>query len=158
VYLARWPLAAASAGDLSDPQWHTAAGWQAQSSLGAEPPLAIVADGNNEVSLGENVWADAEHSWWWLQSSQVMNSTLCYRSADTPFTFGECRPFMEPPELRRYPGSNLLVYAVKFHPALSGQGEGAAIATYVVNSCSLQDIQEKCDLYYPRFLRLRLQR
>ena len=53
--------------------------------------------------------------------------------------------------------ANLLVYAVKFHPALSGQGEGAAIATYVVNSCSLQDIQEKSDLYYSRFLRLRLQ-
>jgi hypothetical protein len=157
VYLARWPMAAASAGDLSDPQWHTAAGWQAQSSLGAESPLAIVADGNNEVSVGEGVWPDAERPWWWLQSSQVMNSTLCYRSADTPFTFGECRPFMAPPELRSYPGSNLLVYAVKFHPALSGQGEGAAIATYVVNSCSLQDIQEKCELYYPRFIRLRLQ-
>ncbi len=158
VYLARWPLASARNGDLSDPQWHTAAGWQAQSALGSELPAAIVPDGNNEVSVASQVWPQAAQRWWWLQSTQVMNSSLCYRSADTPFSFGACHPFLEPPELRQYPGSSLLVYAVKFHPALSGQGEGEAIATYVVNSCSLKDIQEKCDLYYPRFIRLRLAR
>lgn len=156
VYLARWERDSAAAGDLSEPQWHTAAGWQAQSALGSEAPAAIVADGNNEISVAENVWPEASQPWWWLQSSQVMNSPLCYRSADTRFSFGECREFMEPPELRNNPDSTLLVYAVKFHPALSGQGDGNAIATYVVNSCSLKDIQQKCDLYYPRFLRLRL--
>lgn len=155
VYLARWPAAAAAAGDLSEPQWHTGAGWETQSALGAQPPAAIVSDGNNEVSVARDVWPGSEPPWWWLQSSHVMNSSLCYRSADTPFTFGECRPFMQPPELRSYPDSSLLVYAVKFHPALSGQGDDAAIATYVVNSCSLADIQQKCDLYYPRFIKLR---
>jgi hypothetical protein len=156
VYLARWPLADAAAANLAEPQWHTGDGWQLQSALGGEPPAAIVMDGNNEISVAEHVWPYATQPWWWLQSSQVMNSALCYRSGDTRVSFGECRAFMRPPELRHYPDSSLLVYAVKFHPALTGQGDGAAIATYVVNSCSLQDIQQKCDLYYPRFLRLRL--
>jgi len=156
VYLARWPLPAAAAADLSAPQWHTLDGWKTQTALGSEKPAVIVADGNNEVSVASQVWPQAEKPWWWLQSSHVMNSPLCYRSGDTKFDFGECRNFLAPPELAHYPDSSLLVYAVKFHPALSGQGDGAAIATYVVNSCSLQDIQQKCDLYYPRFLRLRL--
>lgn len=158
VYLARWPVDAAMSGNLSEPQWHTAAGWKAQAALGSEPPTAIVADGNNEVSVASKVWPQETQDWWWLQSSQVMNSSLCYRSADSRFGFGECRPFFVPPELRKYPESSLLVYAVKFHPALSGQGDGAAIATYVVNSCSLKDIQQKCDLYYPQFIKLRVTR
>ena len=63
---------------------------------------------------------------------------------------------MEPPELKKYPDSSLLVYAVKFHPSLTGQGDDAIAATYVVNSCNLKDIQEKCDLYYPRFIKLQV--
>ena len=85
-----------------------------------------------------------------------MNSSLCYRSGSSATSFGECLEFMRPSELDTYPDSSLLVYAVKFHPALSGQGSDAAIATYVVNSCDLRDIQQKCDLYYPRFIKLRL--
>lgn len=156
VFLARWPLAAASAGDLRAPQWHTDAGWTPQRTLGSASPTPIVNDGNNEVSVAENPWPGTAQPWWWLQSSRVMNSPLCYRSGTSATSFGECREFMQPPELASYPGSNLLVYAVKFHPALSGAGSGAAIATYVVNSCSLRDIQDKCDLYYPRFIKLRL--
>lgn len=156
VFLARWPLAAASAGDLRAPQWHTDAGWTPQLALGSAAPTPIVNDGNNEVSVDENVWPGAAQPWWWLQSSHVMNSSLCYRSGSSATSFGECLEFMRPSELDTYPDSNLLVYAVKFHPALSGQGSDAAIATYVVNSCDLRDIQDKCDLYYPRFIKLRL--
>jgi hypothetical protein len=156
VFLARWPLTAATAGDLRAPQWHTDAGWQSQLALGSASPTPVVNDGNNEISVAENVWPDATQPWWWLQSSHVMNSALCYRSGASATSFGECREFMRPPELARYPDSSLLVYAVKFHPALSGQGSDTAIATYVVNSCSLRDIQDKCDLYYPRFIKLRL--
>ena len=156
VFLARWPLSAATAGDLSEPQWHTNTGWVAQSVLGDDSPKAIVDDGNNEISVGRNLWPAEKQSWWWLQSSQVINSALCYRSGDSPVAFGECRAFMQPPELHKYPDSELLVYAVKLHPELSGQGVDTAIATYVVNSCKLQDVQDKCDLYYPRFIKLRL--
>jgi len=156
VFLARWPLAAAIAGDLRAPQWHTDAGWQSQLILGSVRPTAIVEDGNNEVSVAENVWSGAAQPWGWLQSSQVMNSPLCYRSGTSATSFGECLEFMRPPELDKYPDSSLLVYAVKFHPALTGQGSDSVIATYVVNSCNLKDIQDKCDLYYPRFIKLRL--
>jgi hypothetical protein len=156
VFLARWPLTAATAADLSEPQWYTQTGWKTQLQVGEATPAAIVSDGNNEISISKNVWPDEPRSWWWLQSTNVINSSLCYRNGESPLGFGKCQPFMEPPELRRYPDSTLLVYAAKFHPALSGQGEDTAIATYVVNSCSLRDIQTKCDLYYPRFLKLRL--
>jgi hypothetical protein len=158
VYLARWPVNAAAQGDLSQPQWHTAAGWSAQSALGNTAPTAIVQDGNNEISVGRNLWPDQDRSWWWLQSSQVVNSSLCYRNAQSPESFGECLPLLEPPELSRYPNSQMLVYAVKLHPALKSADDDAVIATYVVNACSLQDIQNKCDLYYPRFIKLHLQR
>jgi len=156
VYLARWPLAAARSGDLHDPQWYTGSGWQTQSTLGDLPPFAIVPDGNNEISVGHNLWPDDPRGWWWLQSTEIVNSTLCFRHGESPFDFGECRLLLAPPELTQYPESNLLVYAAKFQPALSS-GDGAAIATYVVNSCDLEDIQEKCDLYYPRFIKLRRQ-
>ncbi|MEZ5570934.1 MAG: hypothetical protein R3E64_02835 [Halioglobus sp.] len=157
VFLARWPVTAAVQADLSEPQWHTADGWEAQASLGSRRPAAIVQDGNNEVSVARNLWPEEDESWWWLQSSQVVNSSLCYRNAQSPFTFGECRHLLDPPELEKYPDSRLLVYAVKLHPALKAGNDNAVIATYVVNSCSLQDIQNRCDLYYPRFIKLRLQ-
>jgi hypothetical protein len=155
VFLARWPLASVASADLSTPQWYTADDeWVQQATLGYNLPRAIVEDGNNEVSVGQNVWPQERPSWGWLQSTRVINSPLCFRSAETPLNFGECIEFMEPPELRKYPHSTLLVYAVKFHPALTGQGENTAIATYVVNSCELRDIQDNCDLYYPRFIKL----
>jgi hypothetical protein len=157
VYLARWPVRDALRGDLSAPYWHTDKGWQTQSALGDDRPRAIVADGNNEISVGKHVWAQTAQPWGWLQNNnQVINSSLCYRAGTSALEFGDCQVFMQPPELRKYPDSQLLVYAVKLHPALSGQGDNTAIATYVVNSCSLQDIQDKCDLYYPRFIKLRL--
>jgi hypothetical protein len=158
VYLARWPISAAAQGDLSQAQWHTATGWKTQDILGATPPRAIVEDGNNEISVGRNLWPGEDRSWWWLQSGQVVNSSLCYRNAQAPESFGKCLPLLQPPELARYPNSQLLVYAVKLHPELKSAGDDAVIATYVVNACSLQDIQNKCDLYYPRFIKLRLQR
>ncbi|MEZ5501627.1 MAG: hypothetical protein R3E50_02820 [Halioglobus sp.] len=155
VFLARWPLAAATAADLGNPQWYTDAGWRTQADLGSDAPAALVRDGNNEISVARNLWAGAAESWWWLQSSRVVNSPLCYRSGSSPVAFGACRDFMVPPELLEYPDSRLLVYAAKLHPALSGQGDAEAIATYVVNSCDLRDIQDRCDLYYPRFIKLR---
>ena len=157
VFLARWPLATAKAADLSEPEWHTTAGWKTQSELGNQTFAAIVKDGNNEVSIGRDIFPDSEPAWWWLQSSTVINSRLCYRTGESHFEFSECRDFMTPPELYKYPESKLLVYAVKLHPALKDPGDDAAIATYVVNSCDLKDIQEKCDLYYPRFIKLRLE-
>jgi hypothetical protein len=156
VFLARWPLAAAEKAEMDKPQWYTDAGWKMQSVLGEDKPTAIVVDGNNEISVGENLIPNAAQPWWWLQSSYIVNSPLCYRSGDSPTDMGECHVFMEPPELGKYPDSSLLVYAVKFHPALTGQGDDTVTATYVVNSCNLKDIQEKCDLYYPRFIKLQV--
>ena len=154
VFLARWPLAIARVANLQEPQWYTDTGWRTQGALGSEAPSAIVQDGNNEVSISNSLWPSDRQSWWWLQSSEIVNSTLCYRNAQSRFDFGECHAFMTPPELEKYPDSTLLVYAAKFHPALTTASD-TAIATYVVNSCDLKDIQEKCDLYYPRFIRLR---
>lgn len=154
VYLARWPLAAARAANLRDPEWYTGPGWAEQRSLGSQPPFAVVADGNNEVSVSRDLWPEDLSQRWWLQSREIVRSALCYREGLSGFSFGECRTLLAPPELARYPDSDLLVYAAKFHPALT-TGDDFAIATYVVNSCRLEDIQQKCDLYYPRFLKLR---
>ena len=93
-------------------------------------------------------------AWYDEKAGEVL---LLYRTGESHFEFSECRDFMTPPELYKYPESKLLVYAVKLHPALKDPGDDAAIATYVVNSCDLKDIQEKCDLYYPRFIKLRLE-
>jgi hypothetical protein len=158
IYLARWPVAEVMSGDLSAPQWYTgSSAWQSQAALGGNPPTAIVADGNNEISVAQSVFSEAGNGWWWLQSSYITNSPLCYRSGSSPVEFGACRTLLEPPELAAYPDSSLLVYAAKFHPALAGAGKGTAIGTYVVNSCNLREIRDKCDLYYPRFIRLRLE-
>lgn len=158
VYLARWPIAAASRGDLIEPFWFTEAGWQSQTRMGKGSPAVIVADGNNENAVASGLWPGEARDWWWLQSSQIMNSPLCYRNGDSPLAWGECHDFFYPPELASYPDSRLLVYAPRMHPALTGQGDDAVVATYVVNSCDLKDIQNKCDLYYPRFIKLRLNR
>ena len=91
-----------------------------------------------------------------MQSSQVINSPLCYRTGGSPVDFSECRELIVPPELDLYPDSHLLVYAAKLHPALTGSPKNTVIATYVVNSCNLKDIQEKCDLYYRRFITIRI--
>lgn len=158
VYLARWPLQEAEQGDLSQPQWHAATQWRTQAASGSSAPTAVVDDGNAEVSVSRLQRPDGSRAWWWLQSSgQVLNASLCYRTAPSPLQFGACQPLLQPPELGRYPDSRLLVYAVKLHPELKAPDDDAVIATYVVNACTLQDIQTKCDLYYPRFIKLRRQ-
>ncbi|MCX2983307.1 hypothetical protein EYC98_20795 [Halieaceae bacterium IMCC14734] len=156
VYLARWPLAKVLQYDLSEPQWHTDRSWQYQDALAAKYPSPIVIDGNNEVDISPIPWSGSGHTWLFLQSAYGYQSPLCYRTGKSLTQFGPCQIFYSPPELERYPSSPLLVYALKLHPELSGQEGDSLIGTYMVNSCRLEDIQEKCDLYYPQFLQLKL--
>ncbi|MEM9256997.1 MAG: hypothetical protein AAGA91_16265 [Pseudomonadota bacterium] len=151
VYLARWSVADVRRRDLSSPQWYTLDGWRTQAELAGLLPHAVVTNGNAEIYAAPDPLAD--DGWLWVQSESVIDSPLCYRRGAGPFEFGRCEVFYRPPELTRYPDSDLLVYAVKLHPRLSGQDKEVA-ATYVVNSCQLQDIQQHCELYYPRFLKL----
>ncbi|MCD6384679.1 DUF4185 domain-containing protein [Candidatus Sumerlaeota bacterium] len=50
-----------------------------------------------------------------------------------------------------------LFYTLRMHPHLRAN-EDEMILTYVVNTRSISDLLEKCDVYYPRFLRIDLTR
>jgi len=140
VYLARFTLAAANAGDLSEPEWWTGSAFGSPADR-----AAIISPGAPEYSvhfaapLGKYVFTATEG---------FGPSTIAIRVADSPEG-----PWSEPRDLVRPPESfaaDAFVYAGKAHP----EQHGADLAvTYVPSSMNGEPPDPNDDLYYPRFLR-----
>jgi hypothetical protein len=141
VYLARFGVAAASAGDLSSPEWWSHAGFG--DSAAREP---VISPGAPEFSvnfarqLGKYVFTETEG---------FGASTLAVRTADQPEG-----PWTEPRDVLRPPESfsqDAFVYAGKAHP--EQQATDLAV-TYVPSSMDGEPPDPTDDLYYPRFARV----
>lgn len=82
-----------------------------------------------------------------------LSHRILARTADKPEG-----PWSEPIELYKCPemtrDKNLFCYAAKAHPALSADGE--VVVSYVVNSFDFWQVAREAELYWPRFVRVRL--
>ncbi len=146
VYLARWALSDAAAGDLLHPEWWCGnAAWLPDSSLAA-PPAPLFDNAQTEFSVHHD---SASGDYLQFQSLGFGPAVLGMRRAPAlvgPWSAVDTTYW--PPELRR---PHILIYAAKAHPELQGAD---LILTYATNlPFALQRLDST--VYYPRFVRLR---
>ncbi|MEW6131021.1 MAG: DUF4185 domain-containing protein [Acidobacteriota bacterium] len=149
VYLIRWSLAQAKRGQLSDPQWWTGGltGWVRQSRLKQEPE-AVFSDGQTEFTVH---FEPRLKKFLQIQTIGFGASELALRLADKlTGQWSALNKFYRPEETRR---ADALIYAGKAHPELSGAD---LVLTYVVNSKDFGTLVNDQNLYYPKFLKCRI--
>lgn len=149
IHLARWPVSEAQAGDLLQPQWWDGegVGWAMEQDLAAAPQ-ALFSEGHTEFTVH---YEPALGRFLEIQSVGFGPADIGFRLSDAPT--GEWTPverFYRPQE---YEAKNILIYAAKAHPALSG---AELVLTYATNTYPYARLVRREDLYYPRFLKARL--
>ena len=141
IYLARFAVQGAQAGDLSKP-WFWCGGTLGWSPDGA--PEAVVTLGAPEFSVHYDTNLD---TYVMAQSEGFGPTTLALRTAPAPQG-----PWSRPRDVLRPPESfdpTALVYAGKAHAELSGAD---LVLTYVPGS--IDDAPQTDGLYFPHFVRL----
>jgi hypothetical protein len=149
IHLVRWPVARAKAGDLSQPQWWdgTDRGWVPAQDL-AQAPQALFSEGHTEFTVHHEPLLDRFLE---IQTVGFGPADLGFRLAETPV--GAWTPielFYRPEEVET---RNILIYAAKAHPHLSGAD---LVLTYATNTYPFARLIRSDELYYPRFLRASL--
>ena len=146
VYLARWPVAAVTAGRMEDTEWWAGVerGWP----TGPEAPTgAVPGFGNGQTEFTVHL-DEAQGRFVEVQTLGFGNAVLVRR--DAPDLTG---PWSAPDTVFIPPQgqfSNILVYQGKAHPHLEGDG---LVLTYCTNSTDFADHQTEQWLYFPRFVR-----
>ncbi len=147
-YLVRWPLTAATAGDLREAAWWTGAAWEL-----AGAPRAVLTDAATECSLHR----DPTSGLWVHTTSRGFGATtLAVRTAPRPEG-----PWSQPTDVFTPPESEVddaFVYAGKAHPHLRGP-TGGLVVTYADNSFTFADLFDpaRADvLYWPHTAELHL--
>src|SRR5450755_1316872 len=141
VYLARFDLDAASAGDLTAPEW-----WDGSSFGDAAHWQPVISPGAPEYSVN---FAPQIGKFVFVETEGFGASTLAVRTADAPEG-----PWTDPRDVLRPPESfseDAFVYAGKAHPEQAGAD---LAATYVPSGMDGEPPDPTEDLYYPRFVRI----
>jgi hypothetical protein len=146
VFAARWPEDEVRKGNLMNPEWWAGdrSGWVADSS--AVPRFPLFNGGQSELSFHYDGVSKRFIS---VQTQGFGPADIMMRAAPSltgPWT--DLVMLYRPPE---YNKSNIMIYAAKAHPELTG----ADLAlTYVTNSFKFEDHLSDSLIYYPRFVRL----
>lgn len=156
VFLVRWRLADAARGDLSDPAWWagTKKGWIAQDKL-VNLPEPVFIQGQTEFTVHFsrrlNRYVQVQFSGFPLTPIGLRTSP----SLTGPWTALE--EFYSPEELHSEKNQSnepeRMLYAAKAHPELAS--EGLAL-TYCSNTYDIKLLFDGLDLYFPRFLQVKL--
>jgi len=146
TYLARWRESDVGAGNLLLPEWWAGArlGWVPDSST--TPRWPIFEDGAPEITIHYDPVAGRYLA---VQSQGFGSADVTLRAAPRltgPWTAP--RMIYRPPEYYR---RNVMIYAAKAHPTLTGAD---LVLTYATNSFSFGDQAADTLLYFPRFVRL----
>jgi hypothetical protein len=150
IHVVTWPVAEVMDGDLSRPQWWAGeeGGWVLQRDL-LERPSPLFSEGQNEFTVHYEPLLDQLLE---IQTVGFGQADLGFRRADSPT--GPWTPverFYRPEE---WETARILIYAAKAHPHLTGAD---LVLTYATNSVPFARLVRRDDLYYPRFLRARLE-
>jgi hypothetical protein len=135
--------------DLSQPQWWAGeeAGWLIEQDL-PEAPQPLFSEGQNEFTVH---YEPALDQFLEIQTVGFGQADLGFRLADSPTgTWTPIERFHRPEE---YEVSDIMIYAAKAHPHLTGAD---LVLTYASNTFPFARLVRRDDLYYPRFLRARL--
>jgi len=153
VFLVRWRLADAAAGDLARPQWWAGAehGWVEQQKL-AKLPTPLLKPGQTEFTV---------------HFSRDLNCYLQFQFEGFPLTpigirtaesltgpWSTLETIYRPEEIRS-DAPSLMLYAAKAHPEQVADG---LAMTYCSNTFQLAQIFDNPKVYYPRFVRATLRR
>ena len=149
IFLIRWSLASASAGDLRSPEWRDAGSsrWVSQKAL-RRLPAPVFRNGGTEFSIHFDA---VTKRFLEFQTDGFGGVPIAVR--DAPALTGpwsELRDGFLPPEAGR---AQVFIYAGKAHPELRADG-GDLVLTYATNSADLATVVDDSTLYYPRFVKL----
>lgn len=147
IYLARWPLAQASQGMLNNIEWYVGSrGWVSPADV-SDAPTALMGNGQSEF----NVYSNAPHTpYLEIQTNGFGGAVLSYRTAGAlTGPWSGLQQFYVPPDVDL---PNILIYAAKMHPALTGSGADLVVS-YSANSTDFNTLVQDTSLYYPRFLK-----
>ena len=143
VYLLRWPLAKARAGDLLGPEWRDGDRWVAHAELRAAPQ-PVLAVGAPEFTV-----VPARGGFAMVHTHGFPRGDLVVRRAPLPWgPWTGPRGLMHPPQSDR---DGLLVYAGKAVPL----ADGSLLATYASNAFDFAALVRDEALYYPHCVRIR---
>jgi hypothetical protein len=143
AFLARWPLTNASAGQLNDPEWWTNAGWSS-----TETPLRIWTEGAPELSVQRACWG----GYVGIHTLGFGAATVAVRTSPSLASGWTSPQSVYTPEEGSRTG--VWVYAGKGHPELQGAD---FLVTYASNISGTAVFSDET-LYYPRFVRLTIDR
>ncbi len=146
IYAARWTAEDVHRGDLAHPEWWASdlAGWIPDSSSAARWPL--FENGQSELTIHRD---PATGQFLAVQTQGFGPADVMLRAAPSltgPWTAP--RLVYRPPE---YYTPDIMIYAAKAHPELTGAG---LVLTYATNSFDFGGHLTDSLLYYPRFIRL----
>ncbi|TDE09902.1 DUF4185 domain-containing protein [Jiangella asiatica] len=148
-YLARWRIADAADGHLTDREWWFGpdAGW-----LSEHAPLPTVPAPTVDAPQTEfTVHRDAAGRLVWVQTDGLFRADIVVREGERPE--GPWTPFApvyHPPEGDVEGG---FVYGAKAHPEQRGAG-GDLVLTYNNNALRSEMLMGRPELYYPTFVRV----
>jgi hypothetical protein len=147
VFVARFDASKLDAGDASSPVFFMNGAW---APAGASAPSTIFPSGSalDNPPTEFSVQKRADGTWLAVHSIGFGATKIAVRTApapEGPWT-SPCAAFT-PPESGR---SNVIVYAAKAHPELSG---GSLVVTYATNSTDLATLANDMSVYFPRFVR-----
>lgn len=152
VYLVRWSWKEAGEGDLSRLQWWTGPekGWVAQTEL-TELPKPTMTGGQTEFTV---IHSPTLRTYLQFQFAGFPVSPLGLRNSSAlTGPWSDVTSFLEPERLTPLsPG--LMLYAAKAHP--EQKCDGLAL-TYASNTHTLEQLLDSATIYYPRFIRVKLQ-
>jgi hypothetical protein len=146
IFAARWPAAEVRRGSLLQPEWWAGdrLGWVPDSS--AAPRWPLFENGQSELTIHRD---QATQQFLGVQTQGFGPSDVLMRAAPGltgPWT--AARMVYRPPEYHR---ANVMIYAGKAHPQLTG---GDLVLTYATNTFQFVEHLTDSLIYYPRFVRL----
>jgi len=147
IYVVRWPVEEVRKGNLQAPEWWAGVdlGWVADSS--STPRWPVFENGQSEFTVH---YDNLARTFLAVQTVGFGSADLAIRSASEltgPWT--EPRMLYRPSEFYR---PNIMIYAAKAHPALTGAD---LVLTYATNTFQFSEAISDSLSYYPRFVRLK---
>ena len=147
IYITRWPLSDFVAGDLMGIEWWdiTEKNWIKQSQLDTIPKPVFV-NGQTEFSVH---YEESISKFFYIQTLEFGASNLYYRTSESiNGPWSDTIKLFEPPDKKK---QNIMIYAGKAHPQLSGSD---LVITYATNTFELSDLLSDTLICYPRFVKL----
>ena len=148
VYVARFDEAALDSGDASSPRFFAGGAWSTTIPTSAPDTIFPSASSLDNPPTEMSVQKLADGTWLATHSIGFGATSIAVRTAPAPEGPWTSPCVVFTPLDSETP--NVIVYAAKAHPELTG---GSFIATYATNSTDSATLVSDMSVYFPRFVR-----